>query len=55
MKNSLVFETKLAVEPSLAKRETSDFAPLPRDRFALIQLTYVGAACAFKSAPRIGF
>ena len=29
----------------LPEWETSDFAPLPRDRFALIQLTYVGAAC----------
>jgi hypothetical protein len=33
-------QTKLAVEPSRAEREISNFASLPRDRFALIQLTY---------------
>jgi hypothetical protein len=37
-------QTKLAVEPSRAELEISNFASLPRDRFALIQLTYVRSA-----------
>jgi hypothetical protein len=41
MRSSQAVVAKLAVEPSRPCAETSDFASLPRDRFALIQLTYV--------------